>query len=251
LTVPITKLNKTKGTVIDSLSKIPEKYINLLFPKSKRGAKLKFLASGILAGLEFLCRTGCQWRAMPEKFPPWQVCYYHMRRLKEKNLWGGLLKILRRFVRSSDSREESTRAIVDSQSVRIGTVRGCRGFDGGKKVYGRKRHLLVDSMGHLIDCIVTPANAHDGKLGARLIFEAKIAIERGIKFLHADRGYRGIKMPNGVKLVIGESPQEDHFVPIALRWKVERSFAWLKGYRRLDKDREGLTSMSEAFIKLA
>ena len=178
------------------------------------------------------------------------MIYHHFRRIQGQGLWDQALATIRSKLRvEMGLHPRGHIAIVDSQSVRIGKTKSERGFDGGKKVYGRKRHFLVDSQGLLVDVKVTAANVHDRHPGLSLVYKTKCAGVNLIKELHADRAYQGLKVPRGTRLVIGKNPNSKEFSPIKHRWKIERTFAWAGDYRRLARDYEGSFETSEAMIK--
>jgi putative transposase len=226
--------------------------IKTLFKKKKYGRRLAYKPDDILTGILRVVVDGCQWRSIDRPEAPWRVCYYHFRRIISGDLWQTSLDHLRQeWRRLHKNCARGHIGLIDSQSVRISKTASARGFDGGKKVWGRKRHLLVDCEGLLIQVKVTPANVFDGRIGARMVFEAKCKGLCRLTEVHADGAYRGMKWPRGTKVVIGRNPCSSTFQPIKHRWKVERSIAWLGGYRRLSKDYEGLFKTSEAFVHIA
>src|SRR5271166_2316670 len=151
--------------------------------------------------------------------------------------------------------------IVDSQSVRTGKMGGERGYDGGKHVKGRKRHLVVDTLGLPLGVSVTAANVHDTKGGLSALRRThRLLRGHPFKKLYADGGYRGVPFSefvarnfNRAKVTIsGDLAQKlKVFVPLSQRWVVERTFAWIYDYRRLTIDYERLVTSSRAMIRLA
>lgn len=189
-------------------------------------------------------------------FPPWQSVYYHFAKWRAAGVWRKLNKHLRRQLRKRLGRDEEPSAgCADSQSVKAGSLHG-NGFDGAKSVNGRKRHLLVDTLGLVLSVLVTSANIPERKGLSRLLNQSKPYLPR-LHHLWLDRGYKGVSFTNRILLCFGTVLEivarrsEKGFGLQARRWVVERTFAWLGNYRRLSKDYETLPASSEAFIYLA
>lgn len=190
-------------------------------------------------------------------FPPWGTVYYHFASWRDSGLWRALNKYLRRRLRRRLKRQADPSAgVVDSQSVK-GGVHQDNGYDGGKKVNGRKRHVLVDTLGLLLVVLVTPANTSDQR-GVRMLLQHAQYESTRLRHLWADQGYRGASLMEallvtfGVVLeIVGQVGKRQGFQLQARRWVVERSLAWYGNYRRLAKDYEVLTTTSEAFIYMA
>lgn len=169
-------------------------------------------------------------------------------------------RALYRLVRIADMREpDPSVLVIDSQSVKTGKAGGVRGFDGGKRVKGRKRHLVVDSTGLMVDVVVSPANVHDTHGARRVIEKLSKWMMGSPKLLYADGGYGGNPFRSWVKQNLGSRVEisenlamtAKRFVPAKQRWVVERTFAWFGDYRRLDKDHERLIRNSTAMIRWA
>ncbi|MDQ3398227.1 MAG: IS5 family transposase [Deinococcota bacterium] len=182
--------------------------------------------------------------------------YYHFARWRAAGLWRKLNKHLRRKLRKQLGRDEEPSAgCADSQSVKAGSLHG-NGFDGAKSVNGKKRHLLVDTLGLVLSVLVTSANVPERKGLSLLLNKSKPHLPR-FHYLWLDRGYKGASFTNrillcfGVVLEIVACRTKKGFGLQARRWVVERTFAWLGNYRRLSKDYETLPASSEAFIYLA
>lgn len=211
----------------------------------------------LLNALFYINKTGCQWRMLPAHFPPWQTVYYHFRQWADRGLIDRLGDALRRVVRLKAGRAVSpSAAIIDSQSVKTSHVGGVRGFDGGKRVNGRKRHIVVDTLGLLLAVLVHPAGLADSQQAPHLLKRLVGKVPR-LKVVFADQGYAGT--PAGLvwrcfgwlwHLVHREKGTRG-FVVQKKRWVVERTFAWFGGYRRLSKDYEYLPEVSEAMIRLS
>ena len=194
---------------------------------------------------------------LPHDFPPWQTVYYHFNKWRKDGTWAELNRSLHQQIRHQEGREISpSAAIVDSQSVKTTAIKGERGYDAGKQVKGRKRHLLVDTLGYVLCVIVTAASVQD-RDGAKKVLEAiKERLPR-LKLIGADGGYRG-KLVDWVKTnfgwlleIVQRNDAVSGFQVLPRRWMVERTFSWLGKYRRLSKDYEQLPQTSEAFIYLA
>ena len=214
----------------------------------------------IVNAILYLLRTGCQWRMLPHDLPPWQTVYYHFRKWRLSGLWEKINRLLREQVRQAAGREATpSAAIVDAQSVKTTLVKGVRGFDAGKNVNGRKRHIVVDTLGLLLLVLVTPGDVQDKPGGKQLLTKLfqHLSLPR-LKLLWADGGYGGQPFAAWVKATFGwvwqvvkRNKAVKGFEVLARRWVVERTFGWLNNYRRLSKDYEELTESSETLIYLA
>jgi len=211
----------------------------------------------ILNGIFYVLRSGCAWRMLPHDFPPWKTVYHYFRQWRLDSTWEHMNKALRIALRNAAGREaEPSAAIVDSQSVKTTQTKGIRGYDAGKKVKGRKRHILVDTMGLLLIVIVHAANIQD-RDGAKLLFEkAKLNFGR-LRLIWADCGYSGklvdwvLQTCSWILEIVKRNDDVKGFQILPRRWVVERTFAWLGRYRRLSKDYEQLPQSSESFVYAA
>lgn len=211
----------------------------------------------VLDAIFYLLKTGCQWRMLPENFPPWQSVYYYFRKWSGDVTFKKVHVFLRSMLRRKVGREISPSVgIIDSQSVR-GTYRVKeRGIDGGKRVKGRKRHIITDTQGFLLGVKVHPANQHDSKAAFELIRMLKPEFNR-MKKIYADGGYCGNlvdvvkkELKYKVKITMRKDKLKK-FKPLPKRWVVERTFAWWEAYRRLSREYEFQTKYEENMIYLA
>ena len=220
------------------------------------GRKRKNCLRTIINAILKLNRTGCQWRNMDEKYPPWQSIYYYFRKWKKDGTWAMILIHLVEEERVATGREPTPSACaVDSQSVKKSAfISESTGFDGGKLVNGRKRNIAVDTLGLPIAVHVSSANTHDGEAGIELLWQIDEFSKR-MKIIRADKAYGGYfkECASYYKwdVEISQKPEnEKGFVPQTGRWQVERSFAWCNFFRRLSKDYEKLPESSAAFVQI-
>jgi len=229
----------------------------LIPPPARVGRKRTHQIRRILNGLLYLLRTGCAWRLLPHDLPPWSAVYYYYATWRDNGVLTAIHDTLRRRVRVAEGRdEEPTAAILDSQSVKTTDRGGPHGYDAGKKVNGRKRHLLVDTLGLVIGLLVHCADIQD-RDGARLLLSrVKAAVPR-LKLIWADGGYAG-QLVHWVQTtcqwvleIVRRSDPQQGFEVLPRRWVIERTFGWFGKYRRLSKDYEFHTRSSEAMLYLA
>ena len=214
----------------------------------------------ILNAIFYVVRTGCSWRSLPHDFPDWKTVYHYFRQFRKAGRWARLNQKLRVAVRQAAGREAQASAlIIDSQSVKSAEGGEQRGFDGGKKVSGRKRNLLVDTQGLLVLAKVTAANVQDVHAGQQT-FEAlreQPELMARLAIIWADGGYRGalvdwVKDHLHALLDIVLKPEgQQGFTVLPKRWVIERTNAWISRNRRLARDYERLVATSEAWIYIA
>jgi len=213
---------------------------------SRGGRPEKHDRRGVLDAIFYLVRTGSAWRYLPGGFPPWQTVYGLFRRWRADGTWRRVHDMLRDLARVAAGRGPTpTAAVIDSQSVRAASTVGkhSRGFDGGKRVNGRKRHIAVDTLGLLLVVLVTTASIQDRDAGVRLLALLRERFST-IGLVWADGGYAGrlVDCANKVlKLTIEIVKRSDDvkgFTLLPRRWVAERTFAWLFTSRRLVHDYE-------------
>jgi Transposase and inactivated derivatives len=220
--------------------------------------KRKYSLRDIWNAILYLHKTGCHWRMLPRDFPKWQTVYYYLSKWTYDGTIEQLNDELRERTRLKAGRQSSPSiGLIDSQSVKTTRIGGSqRGFDGGKNVKGRKRHIVTDTSGLLLSAVSHAANTHDSKAGLAVIETLKHRFPRLVKIL-ADGGYRGqlidyVKELCGWELEITlRSDKAIGFEVLRMRWVVERSFAWLENFRRLAKDYEYSIEMSQTMIYVA
>jgi len=225
---------------------------------SKVGRPCKWPMREIFNAVLYMAATGCQWALVPKDFPPFTTVQYHFYRWRD----AGVLDLINtalveasRLVSGSDAAPGA--AIIDSQSVKTTESGGVCAYDAGKKVKGRKRHVITDTQGNLLWCVVHAASIQD-RDGAPGLIAMVQDIFPSLQVLFADGGYVGNKLQTvlqamqGPRLQILRRPQKAKgFVVIARRWVVERTFAWLGRCRRLAKDWEKRLASSEAWLLIA
>ena len=214
----------------------------------------------VVNGLLYLTKTGCQWRLLPLEFGPWQTIYGYFNRWSRTGIWAQVMEQLTRQERRRQGRKPTPSAgCVDSQSIKTATQGATKGYDGGKQVNGRKRHVLVDTLGLIIRVLVTAADQGD-RAGLMGVLQSYFSTGvKRLKKLWVDGGYAGeavkawvggLKHTHKIDLEVVQRAGKG-FEVLPRRWVVERTFAWVLNFRRHSKDYEVLTRNSEALIHLA
>ena len=231
-------------------------------PKSgpgKAGRPVKEERRQMINAMFYLVRAGCAWRLLPKEFGPWETIYGYFRAWTRDDTWRILHDTLRDCLRQTEGRAVApTAAIIDSQSIKTPDQAGERGYDAGKKISGRKRHLAVDTLGLILAITITAASVQD-RDAAKGLIKLLLSMYRRIQIIWADGGYLG-KLVDWVKQlrpygklrleIVRRSDDVKGFKVLPKRWIVERTFGWLVKSRRLCRDYEVLTAHSESMIRL-
>jgi putative transposase len=229
-------------------------------PKPKRTGRPPADLREVLNAIFYLLRSGCQWRLLPHDFPPWSTVHTWYRRWRRDGTWDRLHEALRQKTRRQAGRDPSPRSsAVDSQSIKMAGQGGDKGYDAGKKVAGRKRHLWVDSLGLLLAVLVTAADVPDARAACDLFWGGREweKLDR-LEVVYADSQYRAKYLQEEVfdwapfRLQVVSRPADaEGFVQLPQRWVVERTLAWLGRSRRLSKDCERNPASSVAMIQVS
>jgi transposase len=233
--------------------------LQLILPKrSKRGRPPTDLRQ-IMDGILYVLKGGVPWRLLPVDFPPWKTVYHVFRKWARDCVWKVINDLLRTEVRAQEGkRSQPTAASLDSQSVKSDPHGGQVGYDAAKRIKGRKRHLLVDTLGLVIGALVSPASVPERE-GAQGLLERSIGSLKWLRRLWVDGGYSGQEFAQWVQEirpqceveVVKRSDDAKGFKVLPRRWVVERTFGWLMRQRRLVRDYERTESSAEAWIYLA
>ena len=246
-------------TYESDLTDVEWNFLEPLIPKPKPGGRpRKHTRRMILNAIFYLNRTGCQWSMLPKDYPPKSTVFDYFSAWRQRGLWVERNDRLRVKVRVADGRKPSpTAAILDSQSVKGAEQGGdAIGYDAGKKIGGRKRHLLVDTLGLLLGVGVTSASVQD-RDGAVTLLSSLYLLFGRLQIIWADSGYAGalVAWVKGLRPfgklhldIVRRSDDAEGFQLVRKRWIVERTFAWLYKSRRLSRDYERRIDHSESHI---
>ena len=218
--------------------------------------KRKYDLRDIVDGIFWILRTGSQWRNLPDEFPKWNLVYYYFSKWKKDGTQEGLNTHLNMLLREQEGKQATPSVVsIDSQSVKKAPfVSEDTGIDGNKKVNGRKRHILTDTMGLIWVAVVHGANQHDGIMAEQVVSPVLGYLHR-LKKVFADMAYKVelgdwlVRMYTSIELEISSRPPTARgFVPVKIRWVTEQTFGIFNFQRRLDKDHEKTTNSAEAWI---
>jgi putative transposase len=214
----------------------------------------------VLNSILYLVRSGCQWDMLPHDLLPKSTVYDYLAQWRDDGTWQKIVDALRQRVRVAAGKEAApSAAIIDSQTVKGSEVGGERGYDGGKKINGVKRHIVVDTLGLLIVVLVTAASADDGTTAPEVLARLKAEHTSRLELIWADSKYRNHRLDGWLKQVgaryrievVSRPPGSQGFVKLPRRWVVERTFGWLGRYRRNSRDYEWYPQTSEAMIRVS
>jgi transposase len=230
----------------------------LLPPMNTGGRPEKHPRRAIVDAILYVVRTGCSWRQLPADFPPWQTVYWYFNQWEQAKVTEKILPVVRGQLRVQEGRDpEPSAGLIDSQSVKgADTVgRESRGYDAGKKINGRKRFIVTDTLGLLLTVVVLTAGVQDRDGAKPVLLDTRLRTR--VRFIFADGAFAGRLLDWAHTLlattlhIVRKPAGQRGFAVIPRRWAVERTFAWLTAHRRLARDYERHPATSEAMIRWA
>ena len=227
-------------------------------PRRRLGRPREVDLRKVIEAILFILSTGCQWRALPSEFPPYSTVQGYFYTWRDTGRWQRIVAALVRQARRKLGRNpKPTAAVIDSQSAATTQAGGPRGFDPGKRVHGRKRHIVTDTNGLLLAVHVHPANVQDVHGAVPLLEQLRHRFPK-LRHVFADRVYRGEQLVNALSHcgpwtieIVERPPGVKGFQLLPRRWVVERTFAWFGRCRRLARDFEGSAATERAWLLIA